>query len=163
MMFGFSGPLNEQWLDEKRYTNTIRYGATESVLLGKAFLSLLDVYSWRRLSVIFDSQKGDRRGLNIRTQQECMPILGLLRQRAADFHFLQIDVDSTDPKANLSQALLAAKAHSRSKTHFLLMNTWYRICQSMGYHFSHITLHKCPPLPTFPGKHLVIKVVSSLD
>ncbi|GAV01475.1 hypothetical protein RvY_12181-2 [Ramazzottius varieornatus] len=108
-----SGPLNEQWLDAKRYTNTIRYGATESVLLGKAFLSLLDVYSWRRLSVIFDSQKGDRRGLNIRTQQECMPILGLLRQRAADFHFLQIDVDSTDPKANLSEPLLAAKTHSR--------------------------------------------------
>ena len=111
----FSGPINEQWLDARRFTNTIRFGAVDSTVSGQAFLSLLDFHSWRRLSVIFDAQNGDRRGLNIRTQQECMPVVGLLRQRAARYNVLQVDTDSNNPNVSLSTSLRTAKAHSRSE------------------------------------------------
>ncbi|GAV09835.1 hypothetical protein RvY_19310, partial [Ramazzottius varieornatus] len=114
------GPLSPDWMNYDRFASTFQFGAVDVVLMGRAMLSLMNLYSWERLAIIFDIQSGDTHGRDIRTQQQCLPVIPLLRQQAAHIEVIQIDTDSNDPNADLAAPFLVAKAHSRSKQYKLV-------------------------------------------
>ena len=109
-------------MDDPTFANKVRFPTLVSFTLasigayGQALLTVMDKFSWKSISVLIDKVSLTGFTTKIRVSEECRGAQIALRQQAVKYNFIEVVMDPDT--GNVTEALLTARRHSRSKSYY---------------------------------------------